>query len=92
MSIRAANECVCADAMHQGRCPNRHCDCRKGVPRLYRVQFIPIKHGTLIDMPRQPHAQIGFKPGRAGQREGWMVCVVAEDTKVNRPHRPREAK
>ena len=47
------------------------------------VKFIPIKHGDKVALGNTGllgisgrHTLIGFKPGRAGKREGWIVVLV----------------
>lgn len=55
------------------------------------VRFIPVKDGDIVDdgsdsaYQRSHSSQtvnhfVGFKPGRAGKREGWLVYLVHEDT------------
>lgn len=43
-----------------------------------RVQFVPVKDGDIIeqDTPDGAIHFAGFKPGRAGKREGWLVYLV----------------
>ena len=51
------------------------------------VRFIPIKDGDILDDgsdsqyakrfdSKTVNHLVGFKPGRAGQREGWLVYLV----------------
>jgi hypothetical protein len=51
------------------------------------VRFVPIKDGDVIDdgsdsvfakrnSTKTVNHLVGFKPGRAGQREGWLVYLV----------------
>lgn len=47
------------------------------------VKFISIKHGTKLDLSdlgifgvSGSHKYLGFKPGRAGKREGWLIVLV----------------
>lgn len=48
-----------------------------------RVEFMPIQHGDVIDL-NDGHLghtivhQIGFKPGPARSRSGWLVLLVHE--------------
>lgn len=48
------------------------------------VKFIPIKHGDQVEIGDTgllgvsgSNKLVGFEPGRAGKREGWLV-VLAE--------------
>lgn len=63
------------------------------------VKFIPVKHGDLIDIGNTgllgvsgDSKLVGFKPGRAGKREGWLVVLSSNDSgcphKVKRKGRP----
>ena len=76
--------------MHRGRCPRQYCYCKNGVPRFYRIQFLPIEHGRLIDLGRRPHELLGFKRGGGRARQGWLVYAIAEDTQRGRPRLRRE--
>ncbi len=58
------------------------------------VKFIPVKHGIEIDTGNLgifgvsgEHKYLGFKPGRAGKREGWLVVLVTSTRAV--PKRTR---
>lgn len=49
------------------------------------IKFIPIKHGEKIDFGdlgifgvSGKSKYLGFKPGRAGKREGWLVIAADE--------------
>lgn len=63
-----------------------------------KVQFIPVKDGDVIeeDSPEAGIHFVGFKPGRAGKREGWLVYLVhtnpstIADTSWGRPHGARK--
>ena len=55
------------------------------------VRFIPIKHGDMIDLGdigivgvSGTSKYLGFKPGRARKREGWLVVAVASKHKPYR--------
>ena len=46
------------------------------------VKFIPVKHGDQIEIGDTgivgvsgSNKLVGFKPGRAGKREGWLVVL-----------------
>ena len=47
-----------------------------------RVEFMPIKHGHVIDISGMEGGttihEIGFKPGPARSRSGWLVMLVHE--------------
>ena len=47
-----------------------------------RVEFMPIKHGDMIDISGMEGATnvhvYGFKPGPARSRSGWLVLLVHE--------------
>lgn len=49
-----------------------------------RVEFMPIKHGDMIDISgMENHTSVhvmGFKPGPARSRAGWLVLLVHEGT------------
>lgn len=58
------------------------------------VKFIPIKHGDKIEIGDTgllgvsgSSKLVGFKPGRAGKREGWLVVLSSADK--NRPKKKR---
>ena len=58
------------------------------------VRFIPIKHGDHLDLGdlgifgvSGTSKYLGFKPGRAGKREGWLVVATADK---NAPTKKRE--
>jgi len=47
------------------------------------INFIPVQHGDLIDLGDlgllgiSGNAKyLGFKPGRSGKREGWLVVAM----------------
>lgn len=53
------------------------------------IKFIPIKHGDEVDLGATgvlgvsgDHKYLGFKPGRAGKREGWLVVLVKNGKKA----------
>lgn len=62
---------------------------------IKRIVFIPIKHGDHVDVGdlgifgiSGTSKYLGFKPGRAGKREGWLVVAVNEKSS-ERPHKLR---
>ena len=64
-----------------------------------RVQFVPVKDGDIIEQDDTPEGAIhfvGFKPGRAAKREGWLVYLVhvnpatAADTSWGAGYRARK--
>lgn len=49
------------------------------------IKFIPIKHGDGIEIGNVgifgisgESKYLGFKPGRAGKREGWLVVAESD--------------
>lgn len=49
------------------------------------VKFVPIRHGDKIEIGNTgivgvsgDSKLVGFKPGRAGKREGWLVVLSTE--------------
>lgn len=55
------------------------------------IRFIPVKHGDQIEIGDTgllgvsgSSKLVGFKPGRAGKREGWLVILAAVK---DAPHR-----
>lgn len=55
------------------------------------VKFIPVKHGDQIEIGDTgllgvsgTNKLVGFKPGRAGKREGWLVVLSADNAKSPR--------
>ena len=53
-----------------------------------RVQFVPIKDGDVIEEDPSPESAIhfvGFKPGRAGKREGWLVYLIHTNPSTRAP-------
>jgi hypothetical protein len=59
------------------------------------VQFIPIKQGDILEVGDMglfgitgKNKLVGFKPGPAGKRQGWLVILVDEESK-ERPHHKR---
>ena len=60
-----------------------------------RIRFIPVKHGDEIEIAdlgifgvTGRSKYLGFKPGRAGKREGWLVVAVDESVAAaKRPHK-----
>lgn len=62
-----------------------------------KVQFVPVKDGDVIEQDDTPEGAVhfvGFKPGRAGKREGWLVYLVhtnpASRSKSSWPYHGRE--
>jgi hypothetical protein len=73
-----------------------------------RVEFMPIKDGDIIDLMERvgDHTvvhQLGFKPGPARTRSGWLVLLVHEGdqsytdyrgftttVKIPKTHRPHK--
>jgi hypothetical protein len=60
-----------------------------------KIMFIPVRHGDQIDVGdlgifgiSGTSKYLGFKPGRAGKREGWLVVAVNEKSS-ERPHKLR---
>ena len=60
-----------------------------------RIVFIPVKHGDQVDIGdlgifgvSGKSKYLGFKPGRAGKREGWIVVARDEDSNL-KPHKKR---
>lgn len=86
--MRTVN-CTCGHDSHEGRpCPSRnHCICRESKPNVKEIRFIPVGHGTLVDMGDCQHKLLGFKPGRAGNREGWLIFAVNAHAKHSAPRR-----
>lgn len=52
-----------------------------------RVKFVPIKDGDIIEetskMDEALHF-VGFKPGPAGKRAGWLVYLIHEGSATGR--------
>lgn len=61
-----------------------------------RVEFMPIKHGDVIDISGMKGYtnihEIGFKPGPARTRSGWLVLLVHEGDFQDRDYSGRTSK
>lgn len=60
-----------------------------------RIVFIPVKHGDEVEIGdlgifgvSGKSKFLGFKPGRAGKREGWLV-IARDETSPEKPHKKR---
>jgi hypothetical protein len=47
------------------------------------IKFVPVKNGDTVDLGDTgllgisgAHKFLGFKPGRAGKPEGWLVFLI----------------
>lgn len=81
------SHCTCRHAWHSGTCRRYGCGCRESKPLIRKVVFLPVKHGDLIDEGGGAHDFLGFKPGRASKREGWLVYAVAEHAIKSKPRK-----
>ena len=56
-------------------------------PDVEEVRFIPVKHRQAIDTANLGDSLcrvVGFKPGPAKKREGWLVVIVVPKAKAIR--------